>query len=43
MPVDSICLHVDTPGAASLAVAVRNALVEAGVEVAPFVPPPPLA
>ena len=42
MPVASICLHVDTPGAAALAVAVRSALVEAGVEVAPFVQPAPL-
>lgn len=33
----SLCLHGDTPGAARLARAVRRALVEADVEVAPFV------
>jgi UPF0271 protein len=32
----SICLHGDTPGAAALAALVREALVEAGVEIAPF-------
>jgi 5-oxoprolinase (ATP-hydrolysing) subunit A len=35
-PVDSICLHGDTPGAVSLARAVRSALVNAGVPLAPF-------
>ncbi|HEY4315904.1 MAG TPA: LamB/YcsF family protein, partial [Actinomycetes bacterium] len=34
---DSICLHGDTPGAVSLAHAVRSALMAAGVELAPFV------
>lgn len=33
----SICLHGDTPGAAELARAVRTALVEAGIDVAPFI------
>lgn len=34
--VQSLCLHGDTPGAASLARAVRRGLQEAGVEVRPF-------
>ena len=34
---ESLCVHGDTPGAARLAAAVRTALVEAGVSVAPFV------
>jgi UPF0271 protein len=34
----SICLHGDTPGAVALAHAVRQALAEAGVELAPFAP-----
>lgn len=34
--VDSICLHGDTAGAVELAVAVRRALEDAGVEIAPF-------
>jgi UPF0271 protein len=42
LPVSSICLHGDTPGAAALAGAVRAALLDAGVEVAPFVQPAPL-
>jgi UPF0271 protein len=33
----SICVHGDTPGAAGLARAVRAALAEAGIAVAPFV------
>ncbi len=33
---DSICIHGDTPGAVAIAVAVRQALEEAGVEIAPF-------
>jgi UPF0271 protein len=37
--VRSICVHSDTPGAASLAVAVRDALVAAGHDVEPFAPP----
>jgi UPF0271 protein len=32
----SLCLHSDTPGAAELAVAVRNRLIGAGFEVRPF-------
>ncbi len=32
----SLCLHGDTPGAAGLAVVVRDALVAGGVTVAPF-------
>ena len=34
----SLCLHGDTPGAAGLARAVRRALTDAEVDVAPFVP-----
>ncbi|GAA1797992.1 5-oxoprolinase subunit PxpA [Luedemannella flava] len=36
VPVESICLHGDTPGAVALAHAVRAALASAGVRVAPF-------
>jgi UPF0271 protein len=32
----SICVHGDTPGAATLATAVRDALVAAGITVRPF-------
>lgn len=32
----SICVHGDTPGSVALALAVRDALTEAGVELAPF-------
>ena len=32
----SLCLHSDTPGAAELAVAIRNRLIGAGFEVRPF-------
>ncbi|MGC4808053.1 LamB/YcsF family protein [Micromonospora sp. DT233] len=35
-PVDSICLHGDTPGAAASAALVRAALTEAGVTLTPF-------
>ncbi|HEV7254395.1 MAG TPA: 5-oxoprolinase subunit PxpA [Mesorhizobium sp.] len=35
-PVDSICVHSDTPQAAVLARAVRGALEEAGITVRPF-------
>lgn len=38
-PVDSICLHGDTPGAVALATAVRRALLDAGVPLRPFVQP----
>ena len=34
--VDTICIHGDTPGAASLALAIREALAKAGVTVAPL-------
>jgi UPF0271 protein len=34
LPVQTLCIHGDTPGAVELAKAVRNALVEAGVSVA---------
>jgi UPF0271 protein len=34
--VDSLCVHGDTPGAVALARAVRTALEEAGVALAPF-------
>jgi 5-oxoprolinase (ATP-hydrolysing) subunit A len=36
MPVESVCVHGDTPGAAELARAVRTALTAAGVDVRPF-------
>jgi 5-oxoprolinase (ATP-hydrolysing) subunit A len=39
-PVDSICLHGDTPGAVALADAVRTALLEAGVPLRAFVQSP---
>jgi UPF0271 protein len=32
----SLCIHSDTPGAAQLAIAVRNRLIGAGFEVRPF-------
>jgi UPF0271 protein len=35
-PVQSICVHGDTPGAVTLARRVRAALIEAGVALAPF-------
>jgi len=35
---DSICVHGDSPGAVRMAVAVRQALTAAGVEIRPFVP-----
>lgn len=35
---DSICVHGDTPGAVEMAVAVRQALAAAGVEIRPFAP-----
>jgi 5-oxoprolinase (ATP-hydrolysing) subunit A len=37
LPVESICLHGDTPGAVVLASRVRAALAEAGVPLVPFV------
>ena len=36
VPVRSLCVHGDTPGAVTLARAVRDALERAGVAVAPF-------
>ncbi len=36
---DSVCLHGDTPGAVELAAAVRTALQDKGVTVAPFISP----
>ena len=36
MPVESVCVHGDTPGAVELARAVRTALAGAGVAVRPF-------
>jgi 5-oxoprolinase (ATP-hydrolysing) subunit A len=36
LPVDSLCVHGDTPGAVEMARAVRAALIAAGVTVAPF-------
>jgi len=35
-PVESICVHGDTPGAVALAGRIRDALAEHGVTVAPF-------
>jgi UPF0271 protein len=37
----SICVHGDTPGAVLMARAVRRALEERGVRIAPFAPPAP--
>jgi UPF0271 protein len=34
--VDTVCIHSDTPGAVEIAKAVKAALVDAGVEIAPF-------
>jgi UPF0271 protein len=34
--VDTLCIHGDTPGASSLAQAVRGALLDAGVEILPL-------
>ncbi|GIH12974.1 LamB/YcsF family protein [Rugosimonospora africana] len=36
LPVESLCVHGDTPGAVAMARAVRGALHAAGVRVAPF-------
>jgi 5-oxoprolinase (ATP-hydrolysing) subunit A len=36
MPVESVCVHGDTPGAGDLARAVRTALADSGVAVRPF-------
>jgi 5-oxoprolinase (ATP-hydrolysing) subunit A len=37
VPVESLCVHGDTPGAVAMATRVREALLAAGVAVAPFV------
>ena len=37
---ESICVHGDSPGAVTMARAVRRALTEAGVDVRPFTPVP---
>ncbi len=36
MSAESICVHGDTPGAAAIAVSVRDTLIEAGVAIAAF-------
>jgi len=36
MAVRSLCIHSDTPGAAALAVRVRDGLIGAGIEIRPF-------
>lgn len=36
MPVDSLCIHSDSPGAVEIASHVRAALERAGVTVAPL-------
>jgi UPF0271 protein len=40
LPVDSLCVHGDTPGAVAMAAAVRVALEQAGISVRPFTPSP---
>ena len=40
LQADTICIHGDTPGAVSLAAAVRDGLEAAGVAVVPFGVPP---
>lgn len=41
LEAESICTHGDSPGAVAMAAAVRFALEEAGVTIAPFAPPRP--
>ena len=36
MRTDTVCIHGDTPGAVDIAHGVRQALKDAGIEVAPF-------
>lgn len=36
MPIDTVCIHGDSPGAVAMAVAVRRRLDAAGVLIAPF-------
>ena len=38
LEVDSLCIHGDTPGAPAIAKAVREALMRAAIDVAPFAP-----
>ena len=38
LTADSICVHGDTPGAVTVAGAVRAALEEAGISIEPFIP-----
>lgn len=38
-PVESLCLHGDTPGAVDLTLRVREALLDAGVPLTPFTAP----
>jgi UPF0271 protein len=37
-PIESLCVHGDTPGAVELTRLVRDQLEAAGVRLAPFVP-----
>ena len=37
LPIDTICIHGDTPGSVAIARGVREALHQAGIEIAPFV------
>jgi UPF0271 protein len=39
VPTDSICVHGDSPGALEVARAVRRSLLDAGLEVRPFITP----
>ena len=36
MRTDTVCIHGDTPGAVDIARGVRQALKDAGIDVAPF-------
>jgi UPF0271 protein len=36
MKVDTVCIHGDTPGAVDIGRAIRLALEDAGIAVAPF-------
>ena len=38
LPMDSICVHGDTPGAVEIAQGIRSALIAAGWRIAPFAP-----
>jgi UPF0271 protein len=39
VPVDTVCIHGDTPGAVDIAKTIRAALAAAGITVAPFAKP----